>query len=99
MNLSPSFTILNDNIDIPPEELYIYIENVLDIEMIFREFCELVFFISRKYFIFYGISAEEEEPKTKNKVENEHKKEDKLKKKLKKKIKKDEDENNVGGDL
>ena len=93
-------TSLNiDNIDIPPEELYIYIENVLDIEMIFREFCELVFFISRKYFIFYGISAEEEEPKTKNKVENEHKKEDKLKKKLKKKIKKDEDENNVGGDL
>ena len=28
--------------------------------MIFREFCELMFFISRKYFIFYGLNKEEE---------------------------------------
>ena len=59
-----------DNIEIPPDTIFEYIENVLDIEMIFREFCELVFFICRKYFLFYGITIEEEEqPKAKNKVE------------------------------
>ena len=42
-------------------EIMEYIDNLLDYEMIFREFCELVFFISRKYFIFYGINKEEEE--------------------------------------
>jgi hypothetical protein len=84
-----------ENIDIPPDTIFEYIENVLDIEMIFREFCELVFFICRKYFLFYGITIEEEEPKVKNKFEFESKKEEKFKKKLKKKIKKEEDENNV----
>jgi hypothetical protein len=85
-----------DNIEIPPDTIFEYIESVLDIEMIFREFCELVFFICRKYFLFYEITIEEEEqPKVKNKLEFQVKKEEKLKKKLKKKIKKEEDENNV----
>ena len=89
-------TSLNvDSIDMPPNDLFEYIENVLDCEMIFREFCELVFLITRKYFTFHGIIIEEEqEPKAKNKFDLEHKKE---KKKFKKKFKKDEDENN-GGD-
>ena len=85
-----------DNLEIPPDTIFEYIENVLDIEMIFREFCELVFFICRKYFLFYGITIEEEEqPKAKNKFEFELKKDEKFKKKLKKKAKKEEDENNV----
>ena len=37
-----------------------YIDNLLDYEMIFIEFCELIFFISRKYFIFHGMNKEEE---------------------------------------
>ena len=41
-------------------EIMEYIDNLLDNEMIFFEFCELIFFISRKYFIFYGINKEEE---------------------------------------
>jgi len=44
-----------------PYEILEYMDKLLDTEMIFREFCELVFFISRKYFIFYGINKEEEE--------------------------------------
>jgi hypothetical protein len=88
-------TSLNiDSLDMPPNDLFEYIENVMDCEMIFREFCELIFFISRKYFNFYDIIIEEEqEPKAKNKFDLEHKKE---KKKFKKKFKKDEDENKSG---
>ena len=41
-------------------EIMEYIDSLLDREMIFREFCELMFFISRKYFIFYGLNKEEE---------------------------------------
>ena len=41
-------------------EIMEYVDNLLDNEMIFFEFCELIFFISRKYFIFYGINKEEE---------------------------------------
>ena len=41
-------------------EIMEYCDNLLDNEMIFFEFCELIFFISRKYFIFYGINKEEE---------------------------------------
>ena len=41
-------------------EIMEYIDKLLDIEMIFLEFCELIFFISRKYFIFYGMNKEEE---------------------------------------
>ena len=42
-------------------EIMEYLDDLLDYEMIFREFCELIFYISRKYFIFYGINKEEEE--------------------------------------
>ena len=88
-------TSLNiDNINIPSIDLFEYIENVLDCEMIFREFCELIFFISRKYFSFYGIIIEEEQEPKKHKFDVEHKKE---KKKLKKKLKK-EDDDNLGGE-
>ena len=91
-------TSLNiDTIDIPSNDLFIYIENVLDCEMIFREFCELIFFIARKYFTFYGIIIEEEqEPKVKHKFDLEHKKE---KKKLKKKFKKEEDDNQLSENI
>ena len=41
-------------------EIMEYIDNLLDYEMIFYEFCELIFFISRKYFIFYGLNKEDE---------------------------------------
>ena len=84
-------TSLNiDTIDMSPNDLFEYIEKVLDCEMIFREFCELIFFISRKYFNFYGIIIEEEqEPKAKPRIELEYKKT----KKSKKKLKKDDDEN------
>jgi hypothetical protein len=64
-----------------PYEILEYIDKLLDTEMIFREFCELVFFISRKYFIFYGINKEEEEKeiiissnKSKISIKNEEKK-------------------------
>ena len=42
-------------------EIMEYIDKLLDYQMIFREFCELIFFISRKYFIFYKIKSEEDE--------------------------------------
>ena len=41
-------------------EIMEYIDSLLDNEMIFFEFCELIFFISRKYFIFYGTNKDEE---------------------------------------
>ena len=47
-------------------EIMEYIDNLLDYEMIFREFCELIFFISRKYFIFYKIKSEEDENNNKS---------------------------------
>ena len=49
------------------DELFQYIEDAFNYEMIFREFCELLFFISRKYFIFYKIDTEEEDNKGKEK--------------------------------
>ena len=45
------------------EEIFFYLEDVFNYEMIFREFCELIFYISRKYFVFFGISSEEEDCK------------------------------------
>jgi hypothetical protein len=52
-----------DTIDLPEFEIVLYIESVLDTEMIFYEFCELIFFISRKYFQYNGIILDEEDPK------------------------------------
>ena len=65
------------------EELFQYIEDVFNYEMIFREFCELLFFISRKYFIFYKIDTEEEDNKGKLKPEEEINENDRDKKKKK----------------
>ena len=42
------------------DEIMEYADNLLDNEMIFYEFCELIFFISRKYFIFYGLNKDDE---------------------------------------
>ena len=53
------FQTVTDEFD--PEDLYQYLDDVFNYEMIFREFCELIFFISRKYFIFYKIDTEEED--------------------------------------
>ena len=77
------------------DELFRYIEDVFNYEMIFREFCELLFFISRKYFIYYKIDTEEEDNKGRNVKEEENVEtiendRDKKKKKTRKK-KKSED--------
>ena len=77
------------------DELFQYIEDVFNYEMIFREFCELLFFISRKYFIYYKIDTEEEDNKGRNvkeeeNVETNENERDKKKKKTRKK-KKSED--------
>ena len=77
------------------DELFQYIEDVFNYEMIFREFCELLFFISRKYFIYYKIDTEEEDNKGRNVKEEENVEtiendRDKKKKKTRKK-KKSED--------
>jgi hypothetical protein len=77
------------------DELFQYIEDVFNYEMIFREFCELLFFISRKYFIYYKIDTEEEDNKGRNvkeedNVGTEENDRDKKKKKTRKK-KKSED--------
>lgn len=37
------------------KEIFTYIENLLESEMIFFEFCEMVFYISRNYFMFSNI--------------------------------------------
>ena len=58
-----------DTIEMPKSEIFLYIENVLDIEMIFYEFCELIFFICRKYFQFKNIVLEEEQKIKHNKLE------------------------------
>ena len=52
----------NSKNDIEKIESFEYLENLLDYEMIFREFCELIFLLSRKYLSFYEIEKFEEEP-------------------------------------
>ena len=80
-----------DTIEMPKSEIFLYIENVLDIEMIFYEFCELIFFICRKYFQFKNIVLEEEQKIKHNKLEETKR----IKKKTRRK--KDEDENTKSG--
>jgi hypothetical protein len=74
------------------DEICEFIIEVLNYEMIFREFCELIFFISRKYFKFYEIDTEEEDNKGRilTQEEIEKKKEENRKKKKKTKVKKNE---------
>ena len=81
-----------DTINMPEFDIVLYIENILDAEMIFYEFCELVFFICRKYFQFNGIVLEEEEQKMKNKFDPESRKNKKKTRRFKK-----EDEDNTNG--
>ena len=86
------------NDDSNMDELFQYIEDVLNYEMIFREFCELIFFISRKYFMFFKIDTEEEDNKGRNhKGENhsENNDDDRDKKKKKTRKKKKSDEVNI----
>ncbi len=45
---------IGDNTKIT-KELFNYVENLFDIEIIFFEFCEVIFFISKKYFAKHGI--------------------------------------------
>ena len=49
-------------------EIFDYVDMAINGEMIFREFCELIFAISRKYFQFYSIDTEEEDNKIKRNV-------------------------------
>ena len=78
------------------DQLFEYIDEVLSYEMIFREFCELLFFISRKYFVFFKIDTEEEDNKGRNvneenKGHNNKNEKDKKKKKTKRKKKAEEE--------
>ena len=82
-----------DTIEMDKFEILLYIEKVLDVEMIFYEFCELVFFISRKYFQFYNISLEEEQ-KPKKTEENR-----KYARKKTRKIKKDEEDKESNSEI
>ena len=55
-------TSINANsIDFGNIEIINYIENVFNTEMILYEFCELMFYISRKYFAYYEIKTERNE--------------------------------------
>ena len=78
--------------DFSDKEIFTYIDSVFNYEMIFREFCELIFFISRKYFYFYKIDTEEEDSKGRvlTKEEIEKKKEAQKKNKKKKKTRRSE---------
>ena len=75
------------------EEIYQYVDGIFNYEMIFREFCELLFFISRKYFYFYKIDTEEEDNKGRILTKEEIEKKKEADKKNKKKKKKRKSEN------
>ena len=68
-------------------EMFEYFETLYDYEMIFREFCELIFFISRRYFLFYDIDTKWEDNKLGLLVKDEEKKIEEEDKKIKKKKK------------
>ena len=76
--------------NISDSEIFEYLETLYDYEMIFREFCELVFYISRKFFIFYNIDTKFEDNKLGSLKKEEEKKieEDDKRNKKKKKTKK-----------
>ena len=78
-----------DSIDLPEYDIVLYIETVLDTEMIFYEFCELIFFISRKYFQYNGIVLAEEEQRRYQ--------DSKKSRKKTKRIKKDEEDKETTG--
>ena len=76
--------------NVEESEMFKYFEDLYDYEMIFREFCELVFYISRKYFMFYDIDTKWEDNKMGLLIKEEEKKieEDDKKNKKKKRTKK-----------
>ena len=83
--------INNNNIDyanIPDMEIYEYLESIYEYEMIFREFCELIFNISRKFFHYYKIDTEYEDKKGIVLNKDEEKKRDDERKKTKRTKKK-----------
>ena len=87
-----------DNINLDDNEIFEYLDSLYEYEMIFREFCELIFNISRKYFHYYEIDTEFEdnkgnimnknEEKKKEEKRKDEKKRDEEKKKIKKQKKK-----------
>ena len=82
-------------IDIDDNELFEYLESIYEYEMIFREFCELIFNISRKFFHFYEIETEYEDNKGVVLTKEEEKKREEEEKKLNKKKKKKHKNKNI----
>ena len=80
--------ITNKNIsNMEDDEMFEYLDTLYDYEMIFREFCELIFYISRKYFVFYDIDTKWEDFKMGLIINNDEKKTEDEDKKVKKKKK------------
>ena len=77
-----------NNSDYTESEMFEYLEALYEYEMIFREFCELMFYISRKYFIFFSIDTKYEDSKGGFIAKEEVKKNEEEKVKKKKKLKK-----------
>ena len=83
--------INNNNIEyvnLNDMEIYEYLESLYQYEMIFREFCELIFNISRKFFHFFKIDTEYEDNKLVVPNKEEEKKRDDDRKMTKRKKKK-----------
>jgi hypothetical protein len=83
--------INNNNIEyvnLNDMEIYEYLESLYQYEMIFREFCELIFNISRKFFHFFKIDTENEDNKLVVTNKKKEKKKDDDKKTTKRKKKK-----------
>ena len=81
-----------DYITLEDNEIFEYLDSLYDYEMIFREFCELVFNISRKFFYYYEIDTEYEDNKGIVLTKEEEKKREEERKKDKKKKKKHKNE-------
>ena len=81
-----------DYITLDDNEIFEYLDSLYEYEMIFREFCELVFNISRKYFSYYEIDTEYEDNKGIVLTKEEEKKREEERKKDKKKKKKHKNE-------
>ena len=73
--------------NIGDDEMFEYLDTLYDYEMIFREFCELIFYISRKYFVFYDIDTKWEDIKMGLLIKDDEKKAEEDDKKMKKKKK------------
>ena len=80
-------------IDIDDNDIFDYLESIYEYEMIFREFCELIFNISRKFFHFYDIDTDYEDYKGIVLTKEEEKKREEERKLTKKKKKKHRNKN------